>query len=62
MNGEGEITFDLTAYAPRQPGKYTFTSNIGLFDKQTWATKVLKLYPTTIVVSDLAPAANLPAR
>lgn len=62
VNGEGEITFDLIGYAPRVKGDYTFNTNIGLFDKQSWATKVLKLYPTTIVATDRAPAANPPAR
>jgi len=47
--GEGEITFDLIGLAPKEKGKYTFTLNLGLFDKKTSSTKVLKLYPVTLI-------------
>lgn len=62
VSGEGEISFDLIGYAPRQAGAHTFKTNLGLFDKQSWATKVLKFYPTTIVATDPVPAANPLAR
>ena len=52
VSGEGDITFDLTSYAPKKSGTFTFDMNLGLFDKQTWATQVLKLYPVTLIVSD----------
>lgn len=52
VSGEGNITFELTSYAPKKSGTFTFDMNLGLFDKQTWATQVLKLYPVTLIVSD----------
>lgn len=52
VSGEGTITFDMTSYAPKKGGSFTFDMNLGLFDKQTWATQVLKLYPVTLIVSD----------
>lgn len=43
VSGKGTISYDLTGYAPRDAGTYNFALNLGLFDKRTWATQVLKL-------------------
>lgn len=56
VNGEGEITFDLTGYAPREKGPSTFKLNLGLFDKETWSTKTLKFYNVTLTAD--GPATN----
>lgn len=58
VNGSGTITFDLTGYSPREVGIHTFNLNLGLFDKVTWNTKVMKRYKVTLV----ATAAPIPAR
>lgn len=50
VNGEDEIIFDLTGYAPKTKGEHKFRMNVGLFDKQTWATEVMKYYPVTLTV------------
>ena len=52
MNGEGTIRFDLTGYAPANAGNHGFKMNSGLFDKNTWQTKVLKFNPVTLVVTE----------
>ncbi len=48
VNGEGEIIFDLTGYAPKTKGEHKFRMNVGLFHKQTWATEVMKYYNVTL--------------
>lgn len=50
-NGRGTITYDLTGYAPKAAGTYHFDFNLGLFDKNTWATEVLKVHKVTLNVT-----------
>ncbi len=50
VNGEGQISFDLTGYAPKEPGSYTFDMNLGLFDQRTWNTIILKLHKMNLTV------------
>ncbi len=52
VNGRGTITYDLTGYAPREPGTYTFDFNLGLFDNNTWATQVMKIHKVTLNVTE----------
>lgn len=51
VSGRGTVSYDLTGYAPSEPGTYTFNLNLGLFDKNTWATQVMKLHKVTLNVS-----------
>ena len=51
VNGEGEVSFDLTGYAPKEPGSYTFDMNLGLFDRRTWGTIILKIYRVKLTVT-----------
>lgn len=52
VNGEGTIRFDLTGYAPANAGEHRFPMNFGLFDKATWATKILKLNQVVLEVTE----------
>ena len=52
VSGDGTIRFDLIGYAPANTGNHSFKMNCGLFDKQTWATKVLKLNPVVLEVAE----------
>jgi hypothetical protein len=48
-DGEGILTFDLTGLAPTEEGEYDFNLNIGLFDKKSFSTQALKIYPVKLV-------------
>lgn len=50
--GQGEITFDLTGYAPKTKGTYTFNMNLGLFDSITWDTIKMNEHKVTLEVTD----------
>ncbi|MBE2282863.1 MAG: hypothetical protein IAE77_05320 [Prosthecobacter sp.] len=50
--GAGEITFDLTGYAPPKPGTYSIPMNIGLYDFISWSTI---LRPENTVTLEVAP-------
>jgi formylglycine-generating enzyme required for sulfatase activity len=52
VQGEGTLSFDLTGYAPPQPGEHSFNLNFGLFDKATWATHILKVQPVALIVAE----------
>lgn len=50
--GQGEISFDLTGYAPKTKGTYTFNMNLGLFDSITWDTIKMNEHKVTLEVTE----------
>jgi hypothetical protein len=50
--GPGEISYDLTGYAPKQPGTFAFKMNLGLFDFVSWDTILMKEHQVTLEVTE----------
>jgi hypothetical protein len=49
--GPGEISYELTGYAPKEPGTYTFKMMLGLFDYQNWSTILKNEHTVTLEVT-----------
>ncbi len=50
--GKGDINFDLTGYAPKTKGTYSFNMNLGLFDSVSWDTIKMNEHRVTLEVTD----------
>jgi len=48
VNGEGQLSFALTSWAPVEPGTYPKSVEIGLYEVKSWTAKGRILYYLTL--------------